>query len=409
VLCPRQQIEEAFQKSIRCNARLWDAVWEYADYLSDQSAFDTAKEVLKNYQPLAEDDTPVRGGLACMARWSGEKKEGLRQMTRLLKEQPDYEYGWRRLIAWCEEDEEWELVNEMLPGMATVVRDDEYLACTRLRLMARAGTEKSELESEWKDLLHSYPMSGVIHFTRFDNLIDQERYPEAEKVLARYSTHDPDSPEVLARKIRIDCIHEDFDSARKHACDLWLYEGGNAPKSADLAIHSLHQAGIMKEVLADAVKLLGRGKRLMHSFLYKAIELCEKQSLNEEMENLIGALDKGGSVWDTSEYLAYALIQYSSSGKAKFALTFLEARIEHCMENLHLWQALGYAYSQTNKYRKCREWLSAWQEWEGIEQWIISNYCLACFNPKHFQEGVDAAVVSLEKHERDDRLHSALH
>jgi tetratricopeptide (TPR) repeat protein len=211
------EIEMCFRRSLRLNCGLFEAVDGLVILLSEQERYLDATRILEAIAPGMPDPSPALGRLAWIKRNSGDKVAALQELTGLLRKRPWYAWGWKQLVTWLKEDQDWSRAKDIMQSVPPQMMADVAFRERRLRLLQKARISESVLDSEWDSLLDEFPEEPSIHQRRYDFLAERKRWDEASAVLNKIAPVSANDPFLLARLIELDCRNGKRPEALEHA------------------------------------------------------------------------------------------------------------------------------------------------------------------------------------------------
>lgn len=404
-LVTRKQTEETFQRSIALNARLWDAVWDYCMYLCDQADFEQARQVVERYRELEPDEVCPRGALACVTWRSGETTGAIREMRNVLRETPDYDFGWYTLMDWLEEEAgrnvgALALITQVLESLPPRVLEDPSLACRRLLLLEAAREDLRELTDEWERLAHNFPGSTEVHLRYFDFLARHGRLDEARVALEEFERRGQFSPQLLARKVCLAVWTEDVDSAVELALDLYLREGQVDPGSIQLALEALRQAKAGSRLARRLLERFREDPEINEMAFEEMLRQFSSQGFKKGFTELMEFLDPARDGGRHLEKFELTLQYFTETSGANRVIEWAEQNLDLCRERRRLWEILGRSYSILERDEDVLRWLSDWRERagrEGVSQWLLNQLAASCFGTDRLEEAMEVALFSLSQ------------
>jgi|GEM_PF-2944426 len=400
-----KKIKEAFEISIEKDRSNWNVVWGYACFLCELLEFDRATQILREHQPLAEDDTFVRGGIAAVDRWAGRNSDALEKMAALLREQPDYWYGWRCFMEWVSADEAWDLAREILPLMAPTLEEDETLECDRLELLEKAGEEVTEIDGSWDRLLDDRPNSLEVYCRRCDDLFEKKLYEDSDNLLDRIAVHNSDLPHVLARRVRQACLADDSQAVADNTAAFWRIKEEIPAGSACIVFEALDSGSFLKTTFGEVIAYFRRGACIEVSAFRNLMNRCQKPEWCDNIVQLLEVLDGEEIDWYTSDHMALALDALCEANEADRVLEWGRAHADRCRKDTQLWQMIGRALFVADDKVGAKKWFSSWRRHEGVEQWALANYADVCNLQGDYEVSIEASLFALEELEYDHSTH----
>ena len=159
----------------------------------------------------------MRGRKAWIRREAGEKKEAARDLAQVLKDFPGYPWGWNVLLAWIEEDRDWELAKTLLGPLPAQMLSDVSFRLKRLQVLEKAKADAASIDAEWAQLLDDFPENVPLYLNRYDSLHEAGRSDEATTILVRIAPYAEDDSYFLARLVDVRCREGNFAEALDRA------------------------------------------------------------------------------------------------------------------------------------------------------------------------------------------------
>lgn len=176
------------RKALELNSDLYSAADTLSVILVDRTRYAEALEVMSPFVDDAENSLYARARIAYIKRTRGvdtnndeDRQTALGEAMALAEEAPDYEWIWRRLIEWIEEDKNWTLAKEIFCELPSVMQNAAQFRAHRLKLLRKAGREN--IEADWAQLLEDFPRNEVLYNDCFDELWDAGKREQAIELL----------------------------------------------------------------------------------------------------------------------------------------------------------------------------------------------------------------------------------
>lgn len=387
------EIESVYRKALEFNPAYFDPAESLAILLSEQRLFDDAREIIRRQIPLLAEPYMGHGRLACITRDEGQKRPAIDEMAEVIQKWPTYKWGWKILLNWLGEDEEWELAKNFLKDVHPVMSDDPSFCSERLSLLHDAGIPPGELDPEWDGLLHDFPTNEKIICQRIDNLFEREDWRKAEEILATAESSRRLTSYMMARKIFLLVRLMHYPKAVECALDLWRMPGDDEIWPEETAWESLADDGFRVILTRETMALVKKGIRirprafalmvgnieLMHTgkltdskYLFRFLLKSEIAKTIEELPEII---DRGGYD-DTGHYKSVALEKFIDLGLQKRAEKYWKRHGGKSRNETPLWQTMGriYATGDNRDMRRVRNHMADWRERPGCEMWAVANY-----------------------------------
>ena len=395
----RQRVEEAFQRAIQLDARLWEAVWFYALFLSDQTKYVGARRVIEEYLDTVPGDTYARGGLAVISWGAGNRRGALDEMYELVTEHPQYEFGWTTLMEWLEEEIQrnagaWGYAQELLMSPVAQGLDIPHLACRRLWALEAARAPRNRLAEEWVALAERYPTSLQVNVQHFDFLVAGDEWDAAAETCERLEGFEPEALRVLARSAVLACHLKDHE----RAFDLLttIFQSSSHDVDSFRAVwEAVRRTGTARQAAEQALDLLRQGVRISRLCLSGVLEHFAAQGYRDGYRALLEVLGDGAQEWDTTEELSATLESYIVAGGAAQVIEWADGQPAFCQQSTRVWQRVGEAYRKLERTEEAWEWWRSWREREGVEQWVVGNYAALCYNLNRYGEAIEVCEDSL--------------
>ncbi len=402
-MVPRKTIEAEFETSLKLDARFWEAVWDYAMYLCDQADFEKAYQVIENYRHLEPDEICPKGAIACIQWREGQTTQAIRQMRELLKECPDYYFGWYTLLDWIEEEGSrnagaLNITPEILESMPEKILEDATLALRKLLLLEVSTNEVQKVKSEWEKLAHSHPGTCEVHLRYFDFLVRNDFFEEAKEVLHHYEERGSHTPQLVARKICLAVWHEDSETALTLTEDLFTRDGWVDRSAIDLAMDGLRQGKLATKALKRLLAIFKSNLTLSDTAFREILHHFSAQGFKNGFADLLTLLNPTKTQNRYIEKFELTLQYYVEAGGAQQIIKWGESNKSLFRERRKLWEIMGRAYSILEQDDEVLEWLKDWKERteeDGVSQWLLNQYAAACFCKGTYDKAMEVCLYSL--------------
>lgn len=385
------EIESCLRRSLQLNQTLFESADWLVVVLAEQNRYDEAARVLTAIEPRLPDPGPALGRLAWIKRQSGAKREALTELAALLRDSPWYTWGWNLLLAWLEEDRDWELTNELLHSIPPHMLTDVSIRQRRVQLLEKANTASSATDAEWQNLLADYPENVPLHLLRYDSLRNANRWAESSEVLQSIAPVAPADSFLLARLVEMECHDKKFPEALRHALEISFSAPERNPWPVDRAWDLLGEAGLEDQLLKQFQSRLCEGAK------------PARRSLSRSAEKILGHQASGGGPrWFRESLLNHAArriraltrtIEQSTWRDASCFADLFAALNHNRYEGLVLsswkrmqragfqtdtdvWAQVGCAMINLGRKRDARRLMHDWRQRAGVTMWAVANYQL---------------------------------
>lgn len=400
----RHEIEAQYELALKLNAQFFDTVEEYTSFLTDHALYERARQVIEKHLPLVEDSVPLRAKYAEILRAERRPKDALDEVIMIVRDRPEYSWGWHLLMEWCIADKREAEGRELLAQVHPALEKHTAFQADRLDFLAKAGAPRTEIEKAWQEVLQNFPQSSDLNLRRFKELLEADRLDEATQVINDYARFSASYAPTLAAQVQLACKQKQGDKALEHAQRLWFDAQAENYDVCFQAAEALAQAGLatynMRQVCAkikDGHLPSALAAHALGSKAGKAKHFAELLSLVEALEPR--ALEYGS--WELFSSLLDHLI---SCDKAGWVLAWKRRNEQVCREDTRLWMVVGRAMHAKQDYSGAAAWYSDWQKRPGVELWGLSNYVDALLNARRYAEAALCASQALTEVEHD---HSA--
>lgn len=400
----RRDVEAQYEKALSLNAQFYEAVDEYTDFLCVHTEYDKAREIINRHLRTIENPDPLRAKLAEILRAEKRNKEALDAIVQLVRERPDYYWGWKLLLEWSAADKRFEPAKSMLKEVPPRLEANAVFGAERLEFLEQAKAPKAQTEEGWQQLIENFPQNREINLRRADRLLEAKRFKDAAQLMERYAGIDPDDAQTLSRLVRVHCALKNNDVALIHAHRLWFEANGESWGACEDSVDALEKANaagvnlseVCKRVAAGALPLpvatrvlaFKAGKAGVRQPLVEFAELIEKRALE------YGSWDVFTSVLDGLE----------EAGESKWVINFSVRQEQLCRDDPQLWMIVGRALRMDGRYAQCAKWFAGWRQRPAVEMWGISNALWSLVHLGRYAECLEMGEAALAELEHD---HSA--
>ncbi len=380
----------ALDKALALAPRLVEAHDRRAVLLAEAYKFDEAR---KACQPavFAELPLPLRGRAAWIEAKRGNLTQAIDLMRQALRHDDSYYWGWTMLAEWCRQKEDVDGLVVAATHLARLAPNDPQslgsLADAKLRAGDRAAA-KAALERAFA-LAPDYGYAGN---TLFDMQVEDKEFSAAAETLERHRPHMKPG-EHLAYRVNLAarsgarseaCLH--LKQLVRTPCERWVIDG--------IAARAMQDAGWVEDVnrtIAEAVT----DPNVNANAVAAMVAAHANDSEFRQCDAALDALDPESDAWATA---AQAYLEAMGARKHAAAIRrFVTKHKARLRSRPHLWGSAGYALIQIDDARPCAQWMCDWQEREGVEPWMLTNYTQALRSINRHAEAtaVHQAALSL--------------
>jgi tetratricopeptide (TPR) repeat protein len=195
--------------------------------LAGAGRFDDATAACR---PAAFGDAPpgpLRGRAAWVEAERGNRREAIRQMTAVLRDSPDYAWGWKMLAGWHEQAEEGAEFLRAAEQLVRLAPDDPVALLSRGTARRMANQPQGAID----DYRRAYDLDPEFEEAGFQLVgaqVDSGDVDGATETMARLLEY-ADGPLVRFRAVQVACARRDLTAARRHLRA--LAENPDAPKT----------------------------------------------------------------------------------------------------------------------------------------------------------------------------------
>lgn len=397
------EVESCVRTALSFNVGLYEAADGLAMLLVEQRRYDDAEEILKRTLPRLADPSHARGRLAWILHERGRKGDALEEMTTVLETMPWYRWGWDCLMDWLVEDEQWGEARRLLAETPPQMRTHTRFRRRRLITLAAAGFPTDRLDTEWDELLRDFPEDVDLHLERFDQLRENQRYPESASVLKSVESVVPDSPFMLARLVEVFAEEDRREEAMDTLLRIWFAEVEESTWPATHAWTVARKEKFDEAAYQRARRRLVEGARpTLHALRIMADHAMRAETGGQgdpqkgwrawfpgagarEILALLDLVDR--TPWVDGRYRAVLFRYLCDFGYYRPVIKYWQRRPAEAEADPESWAQVGMALSAI-KRRRAKTFLGAWRQRAGIGMWVIANYVL-CFNRRRKKDRLE--------------------
>jgi tetratricopeptide (TPR) repeat protein len=385
------EIEACLRKSVQLNCGLFEAADWLAMLLVEQRNDKEAIDLLSAIEPKMHDPSPVLGRLAWVKRRSGAKQEAVTDLAAVLRNAPWYDWGWKLLLSWLDEDKNWASCRDLLQIVPPQMMTDVGFRQGRLLLLEKHKVDSSSTNAEWDELLADFPEDVDLHLRRFDSLQGAGHPADAASVLRRINSIAADNVYFLARLAHVECQEKKFGGALEHALTVCFAATEPSPWPADQVWEHLHKAGMSGALSEQFLARLRDGARPTRRALVhyadrildqRAVPLVPKWIRNSWLNHSTRQVTKltrllEQSKWLEGIYVADMMSVLNRRHYQRLALSWWNRlRAKGLESNSDVWAQAGRSMVNLGKKRAAKQLLKDWRTRTGIGMWVLANYLL---------------------------------
>lgn len=189
----------ALEAAVAADPRQLGARDELVEAIAEEGDLARAREILEAAVARRGNEPYLRGRSIWLARREGEAG-AVECMRALLAEHPDYAWGWRQLVLWLLEDDEFASLAELAEQPPAALAEDPLLYVAAGHAHA-ALEEIGRAERQWRRALEIAPAYAYARSMLADLYHERGDHQAEGRVLAEVDEESAD-PSVLARMVR---------------------------------------------------------------------------------------------------------------------------------------------------------------------------------------------------------------
>lgn len=381
----------ALVRAVELAPRSVDAHDAYATALAEAGRFD---EALAACRPKALGDPPpheLRGRAASVEAIRGDFREAVRQISELVREDPNYQWGWYMLFRWCGELDDADGALEAAEQLARLSPQNPFshfsLAEARLERNDRDGA-KRELERAVR-IDPEYAAAGML---LFDLEIEDKRFDEAARALDVLQKQ-VGGPFVQARAISLAAARKDCELATQLFVELCRMPSSNDMWPIGVSIDTLTEAGLehkVDEALDLAVKSV-QPSRESASFW------AERAAGGGKLKEIFAAIDRLSADSEGGRAILASTIETLGRERSSSALDRIRRKYESTIiADTTCWAQLGTAYLDQKRYHFAMNWMGDWGQRTGLQPHMLLVLSVAYRYVGRWEEANKANLAAVE-------------
>jgi tetratricopeptide (TPR) repeat protein len=332
--------------------------------LSQQDRFEEAIAACTPNAFGHEPPTPLRGRAAWIQAEKGNRREAIRQMTAVLRDAPDYFWGWKMLANWYEASGE---TAEFLRAAEQIVRlaPGDPVALFMRGNARRAAEQLPGAIDDYRRAFEIDPRFEEAVFQLIGAQLAAGHADDAAESL-RLVSERATGPLVRLRAVQVACARRDLTEARRQFRD--LAEDPETPKSIlREAIAALDDAGWRAE-LTDELDGVARGQNPTPA----AVSLAVERGLSEGRVDpgLIERLRVTNPPAAAEAVLAMAA-GFVQDRQPERAFALIDQWAGLLRDQPTTWAKTGAILTAGKAYDRAIAWLADWQTQSGVTPWML--------------------------------------
>jgi len=333
--------------------------------LAEHGRFD---EALAACHPTVFTDQPpteLRGRAADVEAMRGNLDEAIRRMQAVLEDDPNYFWGWSRLVEWCDQMDRRKDYLKAAQQMARLAPEHApawgYLGDARLKLNDRAGAKR--------DLRRAVQLAPDYVFavmTLFNLHVEDGELERAAEVAAAAAPRQKDDLR-LALAVRLAVAAGEGDKARaalEELCHVELEDG----HALSMAVEAMDEAQMGFEAAAVLRKQFDCTP--VSPWIARAwVDLQARRGGLADCAARIEQWDERDPCW---AHLNERFIeQCVATGRRSLFRRHLRRHRKALDANLRTWAAVAEALLELQAYDKILRWQRDWASREGLEPAMV--------------------------------------
>ena len=403
------EAEVCLRQSIKCNHSLYESVDWLAMFLVERRRYQEAIDILLDVEPKLADPSPARGRIAWVRRQSGEKSQAVTDLAAIVRDTPWYAWGWNLMLAWLEEDKNWQLCEEILETVPSLMLTDVSFRRKRLSLLKQTKVMPAKIDAEWADLIRDFPEDVSLHLSRYDSLVEEGRLSDAAAVLQLIAATAGNNVYFLARLVAVECREKKLSEALDHALTVCFAKTEESLWATNQVWDQMGNAGMTEKLSVRFDLRLQEGAQPARRalVLYAEHILSSKSGpripswlrrswLNEatrRIKSLLLLVE--GSSWEEGAELADLMSVLNRNNYRRLVIAcWNRMRDKGLNANTDAWAQAGLAMINYGRKRTARRVMQDWRARTGIGMWMLSNYLLCV--PRLRQTDLKEVIVTCE-------------
>lgn len=369
-----------------------------AQLLADHRRYDAA---LAACRPAVFGDTvphALRGRAAWIEAQRGRRQEAIAGLTAVVREHPDYAWGWSRLTELHWEENDFDQVRTCAEKWSWLANDTAvplgYLAAVHEKAHRIPDACAAFTRALAIDPLYDYGAHNLLRL-----LLDARDYPAAERVLQHFATHFPPG-EHLKATLRYHLARQDREKATATLCDLARLDASAADtfaQGADLLLNASWTDPVenaLAPILREEATLPAAGTywaRARRSQPFLATLFAARRRRPTPVHARAIALE--------------VILWFTEKNRHRLLRAYIWWQRDLLRADLESWGQTGYALCTTGRWRATTRWLHDWSTRRPAPApWMLVNLALAHFShgePDEACRVLDYALTLPPDHTRE--------
>ncbi len=291
----------------------------------------------------------------------------IESLRAALREIPQFADGWRQLADWYRTLDDGDGLLEATGQLARLKPDDAAALSAFGEALANSG-ERTQAEQHFALALQLDGSSTFAGFWLFDLLFAEQRFADADRILARLRQHGTSGPFLFAREAQLAAANDDKDTANEKLTAVCLCSGDiRWPLQA--ASQALRKAGWrfdVRDVLDKAMQLPNVNPEA--GTLWMTVTIADGGLPTDiELRELASRHAAGLQAVAT---LGEALRTTGQNGQA---VDIVLRNGSWLRETTELWAMGGYVLATELRYQEVIRWMADWRERPGVAAWMLFN------------------------------------
>lgn len=381
----------AVDRAIQLNPRYTDACDFKARLLAAEQKYDEAIAVCRPSIWGEMLPTVLQGRIAWIEAQRGEFGRAIAQMKSVLEQEPDYYWGWGQISQWYDytrADAEYLEAAQRL----TQLGPEQSIAWGLLGDAQQRTGNLTAATSSFRKALELEPDYRFAGLSLFDLALEEKQLQEAAQTLEILEPHFADDAYVLARQVQLSALEDQKEKAKDALQKLCVHS-----IDSDWPLPAATQAMIEAQWIVEAQEILY--DHLSHPEAHVEVgtswvNCCIARDRWHDCLKILQtkSLENSAERQAAAQFLQVAGEQRQVTLVEKFLKTSAAALKQHSIT----WGSVGYCLYTQGKYQQTVEWLSDWEQREGVEPWMLINLTLSLLRLKRHKAAAQVSQKALK-------------
>lgn len=361
---------DVLERTLQKHPRFLPAHDRKAELLTRMEQFTDALAACKPKEFAGDPPIVLQGRAAWIEYTRGRRDKAIAQMEEIVRNSPDYFWGWQQLANWYDTTGRFEKYLQAAEEMVRIAPRDPtafgYRGEAKLRLKDREGAKE-----DFRQAFELDPNYGFAGIHLLDQQIEDDELDDAAETL-EVLRETGDDAHIRLRAMRLAIRrHSAVEASQlfeEFATDLEtpLFVFRDAMQMLEEANWGAHVDDVIERTLddEDANPLVGRFW----------VERCMARGNSDCARRIDALLDRG-------EIGEEALVAYIEALANARLVQPLFATIEKHRDELRAdtgkWGKVGWAYARVGAFSRTAEWMSDWAEHADAQSWMLINLAIA--------------------------------